>query len=145
MQQNLARSPLAPPRRQLLLSVMGVLVILVIALLAAPAPAANASVRVCAPNKCVTVPSQCLPTNGCGSSLYRPTNPGEYCAPSVGCVTFGGRNWIYIGGPAATPEQRLAATKCAASLGIAVLSGVSGGGPVGVAILGVGITVWGCT
>lgn len=101
--------------------------------------------RVCAPSgQCVTTNQYCYPDDGCGTRLYREVPRDEYCSQSVGCFTWHGKNYRYIGGPTPTPEQRLAAQKCAASLGVTWLGAIASGG-VGITILGAGVGLWGCS
>lgn len=116
---------------------------------ATPASAATTK-RVCAPSgKCVTVKKSqyCYPAKqGCGKTMYREARPGEYCSSSVGCVTYKGKNYFFTGGPKVTAAQQTQARKCAASLGVTWLGALGiGGGPVGVTVLGVAVTLWGCS
>lgn len=107
--------------------------------------AAAAPRRVCAPSgKCVTTNNYCYPGEGCGRFAYRAARAGEYCSSSVGCVTYRGKNYFYVGGPVMTPAQRTQALKCAASLAVSGL-GFIGSGPGGVTILGVIVSIWGCS
>jgi hypothetical protein len=101
--------------------------------------------RVCAPRKCVTIPPAryCSPDSGCGQRLYKSAPAGQYCSSSSGCFTYKGKNYFYTG-YRATPAQHLAAQKCAAGLGVTWL-GAIGGGPVGITILGVAASLWGCS
>jgi hypothetical protein len=110
-----------------------------------PAQAA-ATKKVCAPKKCVKVKKSryCYPGDKCGKRVYRKLRNGEYCSPSVGCVTYKGQDYKYIGGPKMTAKQRSQARKCAASLGVSGL-GFIGAGPTGVTILGVVVSAWGCS
>ncbi|WP_330317593.1 hypothetical protein [Streptomyces platensis] len=109
-------------------------------------PAEAASRKVCAPKKCVKVPASkyCYPGKGCGKRVYRDARPGEYCSSSVGCVSYKGKNYFYIGGPKLTDKQQLQVQKCASSLGVTWL-GAAGTGPVGLTILGAAVSLWGCT
>lgn len=101
--------------------------------------------RVCAPSgKCVTTNNYCFPGDGCGKHAYREARPGQYCSSSVGCVSYRGKNYFYVGGPSMTAAQRTQALKCMASLGVAGL-GFIGTGPGGVTILGVVVSIWGCS
>lgn len=64
------------------------------------------------------------------------------CSPSVGCVTYKGKIYRYIGGPAMTSAQEAASQKCASSLGVTWLGAISSG-PIGITILGVAVSLWG--
>lgn len=117
---------------------------------AAPTPAQAASyVKVCAPKKCILVPPSkyCAPTK-C-KPVYREVPRGQYCAPSVGCFSYGGKNWTYNGSPRPTAAQKAALMKCLTALGATGLSGLvapaTGGASVTVFVFGVGSTLWGCT
>ncbi|NLU70158.1 hypothetical protein [Streptomyces sp. HNM0574] len=112
---------------------------------ASPAQAATTK-KVCAPKKCVKVKKSkvCYPGDGCGKRAYKPWPAGSYCSPSVGCVSYKGKNYRFVGGPKMTPKQQDQARKCAASLGVSGL-GFIGTGPLGVTILGVVVSVWGCS
>lgn len=103
-----------------------------------------ASTRVCAPNgKCVTTSNYCTIASGCSKALYKAWPVGQYCSPSVGCFTYGGKKYSYIGGPVATAEQQVKAAQCAVGLGFAAVT-AGAGGPAGVTVAGVALTVWGC-
>lgn len=103
-----------------------------------------ASTRVCAPNgKCVTTSNYCTIASGCSKALYKPWPVGQYCSSSVGCFTYGGKNYSYIGGPVATAEQRAKAAQCAVGIGFAAAT-AGAGGPAGVTVAGVALTLWGC-
>lgn len=108
------------------------------------APRAASSVRVCAPKRCVTVSTSRYCPNSrskCGSKYARFS--GAYCSPSVGCFTLGGVNYFAARGPLPTPKQQQAIAQCALSIGGTILS-ASAGGPIGLTMFGVGMTVWGC-
>lgn len=100
--------------------------------------------KVCTPKKCVTVAASkyCYPDSGCGQRLYKDAGTG-YCSSSTGCFTYKGKNYRYTG-YSATPAQHLAAQKCAAGLGVTWLGAIAGG-PAGITILGVAISLWGCS
>lgn len=101
--------------------------------------------KVCSPKKCVTIASSkyCPISSGCSKAMYKPWPTGVYCSSSVGCFTIGGKNYSYIGGPIATPEQQLKAAQCAIGIGFTAVT-AGAGGPVGVTVGGVILTVWGC-
>lgn len=95
------------------------LIATLISLGVAPAAQAAEPTRVCAPNgRCVTTTEVCRPGESCSRELFREVPTREYCAASVGCSPWQGRNYRYVGGDAATHAQREAAMKCAASLGV---------------------------
>ncbi|MDK1473747.1 hypothetical protein QNO07_09990 [Streptomyces sp. 549] len=110
-----------------------------------PAQAA-AMKKVCAPKKCVKVKKSriCYPGDGCGKRAYRELPATTYCSSSVGCVSYKGKKYRFVGGTKMTPEQQTQAQKCAAGLGVAGL-GFIGAGPTGVTILGVVVSAWGCS
>lgn len=121
-----------------------VLTLLVLSLTVAP-QSAEAATRVCAPNgRCVSAAQTCYPGTSCARELFREVPAGQYCAPSVGCFPWKGKNYRYVGGPATTQAQRESAMKCASSLGVTWLGGVAGG-PIGITILGVAVSLWGCS
>ncbi len=138
------------PRHRWVIALLAVLAALMVTVgQATPADAASTK-RVCAPSgKCVTVKKSeyCYPAKeGCGRQMYREARPGEYCSPSVGCVTYEGKNYFYTGGPKPTEAQKTLARKCGASLGVSWLGALGfGGGPVGVTVLGVAVALWGCS
>lgn len=108
-------------------------------------PAQAAPQRVCAPNnKCVSAPKVCKPDDGCGKNLYQEVPSTDYCSPSTGCFNWQGKNYRYIGGPALSPADQDKMQKCAASLGVTWLGAVAEG-PIGITILGVAVSLWGCT
>lgn len=111
----------------------------------ADAASAAQTEKVCTPKKCVTVNANdvCKPGT-CDKKLYAEVPAGEYCSPSNGCFTYHGKNWRYVGGPVATPAEQSQARQCMANLGLTVLSGAAGG-PAGLTIAGVALSVWGCT
>ncbi|MGW8378492.1 hypothetical protein [Streptomyces sp. ODS28] len=112
---------------------------------AGPAEAA-ATKKVCAPKKCVKVKKSkyCYPGDGCGKRAYKRLPDTEYCSPSVGCVSYKGKNYRFVGGPKMTPKQQDQARKCAAGLGVAGL-GFIGTGPTGITVLGAVVSAWGCS
>lgn len=115
-----------------------------ILIFAQTAPAEAATRTVCAPNRCVTTSQYCYPTSGCGSRLYREVPSTEYCSSSTGCFRWNGKNYRYIGGNTLTAAQRTAVQQCAAGLGVTWLGAIAGG-PTGITILGVAVTLWGCS
>lgn len=105
---------------------------------------ATASIRVCAPNgKCVYTSNYCTIASGCSKALYKEWPAGVYCSSSVGCFTYGGKNYSYIGGPVATADQRVKAAQCAVGIGFAAVT-AGAGGPAGVTVAGVALSIWGC-
>jgi hypothetical protein len=99
---------------------------------------------VCAPKRCVTVNTSRYCPNSqskCGSKYTRFS--GAYCSPSVGCFTLRGVNYFAARGPLPTPRQQQAIAQCTLSIGGSILS-ASAGGPIGLTMFGVGMTVWGC-
>lgn len=121
---------------------LAVLMLLVLSFTVAP-QSADAATRVCAPSgRCVSAVQTCNPGTSCARELFREVPTGQYCAPSVGCFPWKGKNYRYVGGPATTQAQRESAMKCASSLGVTWLGGVAGG-PIGVTILGVAVSLWG--
>ncbi|MDN3023210.1 hypothetical protein [Streptomyces sp. S.PB5] len=134
------------PLRRCAIAVFAILAALFVTVgQAIPASAATTK-RVCAPRKCVKVKTSqyCYPSKGCGKAMYREARPGEYCSSSVGCVTYEGKNYFYVGGSKLTEAQKTQTRKCAASLGVTWL-GALGSGPVGLTVLGVAVSLWGCT
>lgn len=110
------------------------------------APAHAASKRVCAPSKkCVTTKKYCPPGSKCGKRVFKEVPKTQYCSSSVGCFTYKGKNYRYTGGPSLTSKQQQQVWKCASSLGVTGLGAAVATGPVGVTILGVAISLWGCT
>jgi hypothetical protein len=110
----------------------------------AQAAQAPSYTRVCAPNKCVTVPAyryKPVGSHGGGSYRFRPHD--GYCSSSFGCVRINGRNYLAINGPVPTAAERNAIAQCAASIGLTVASAASGG-TLGWTLVGVGMTAWGC-
>lgn len=106
--------------------------------------ATAATVRVCAPKKCVDAPtSSYCPVSQGGCGQYRFTLNTGYCSPSVGCVTINGQNYTVVGEPTSA-SQRSAIGACLASLGLTAAS-ASSGGPIGWAIAGVAVAIWGCS
>lgn len=132
----------------------GLLSVMVLALglsVGGPASASHAvpMTKVCAPKKCITVPSSkvCTPAKGC-KSAYREWPVGQYCAPSVGCFTYKGKNYSYVGGPKATAAEKLATQKCLASLGVTYLGAISTAPSTfgtSLVVLGVAVSLWGCS
>lgn len=136
------------PHRRWVIAMFAILAALFVTVGQASPAAAATTKRVCAPSgKCVKVKTSqyCYPgKKGCGKAMYREARPGEYCSSSVGCVTYKGKNYFYTGGPKLTDAQKLSSQKCAASLGVTWLGAIAGGGPVGITILGVAVSLWGC-
>ncbi|MGW5125982.1 hypothetical protein ACWEQ7_18345 [Streptomyces sp. NPDC004069] len=109
-------------------------------------PASAATKKVCAPKKCVAVDTSnrkkyCNPGSGCGKNWYREYS--GYCSSSVGCVSYNGKNYLFVGGPNLTNQQKRAAASCAAALGWCVFTAASSGGTL-IFLGGVAITAWGC-
>lgn len=116
---------------------------------AAEAEAAVATTKICAPKKCITVPSSkvCTPAKGC-KQAYREVPRSQWCSSSWGCFTYKGRNYVFVGGKKPTAAQLAATQKCLASLGVTYLGAIStapstfGGSLVA---LGVVVSLWGCS
>jgi hypothetical protein len=77
---------------------------------------------------------------GCGQFQFTPHN--GFCSPSLGCVTIGGKNYNVTGAPTSA-AQRSAIGACLSSLGLSAAA-VSAGGPIGWAIAGMAVSLWGC-
>ncbi|MFJ9638744.1 hypothetical protein [Streptomyces sp. NPDC101178] len=126
-------------------AVFTALAVLPLSMATAP-PAEAASKRVCAPSgKCVTTKKYCPPGSKCGKKVFREVPKTQYCSSSVGCFTYKGKNYRYIAGPSLTSKQQQQVWKCASSLGVTGLGAAVATGPVGVTILGVAVSLWGCT
>lgn len=111
---------------------------------------AATTVKVCGSKRCVTIPtSKYCPVSqsGCGHQIYVPwkaSNPWDSCSASIGCVVINGGSYLVNGNfPRPTAAQANAVSQCAASIGVTVVSG-SAGGPTGLALAGVPLTLWGC-
>ncbi|NYI59155.1 hypothetical protein [Cellulomonas soli] len=119
---------------------------LVVGGLASPASAVvylpDGYVQICAPKKCVIIPESqyCPPTKAsCVNGKWSPVT--GYCSPSVGCVTIDGKNYRWIGS-GLEAVNNVSAHKCAAGLGVSIIGLYTG--PLGVAILGAAVSIWGC-
>ncbi|MFI7341786.1 hypothetical protein ACIBUY_28065 [Streptomyces sp. NPDC050085] len=139
-------APSAKGRRKWLLA-LGSIFALFAMTLALSTPAEAATKKVCAPKKCVKVDTNnkkkyCNPGSGCGKKLYR--QHSGYCSSSMGCVSYKGKNYVYVGGPALTSKQRQQVAKCAVGLGWTVFSSASTAGTA-MFVGGVAVAAWGCT
>ncbi|MBC9719054.1 hypothetical protein H9Y04_41675 [Streptomyces sp. TRM66268-LWL] len=134
-------------RRRWLLAVLAILALAMTTLGTTASPAEAATKKICAPSgKCKTVNTSsknyCKPGASCRKEMFRKYT--GYCSSSTGCITYKGKNYIYVGGPKLTSAQKNAARKCAASLGFAALTAPTTGGS-SVFLIGLSITAWGCT
>ena len=101
--------------------------------------------RVCAPAKCVWVEATryCPPSTGCGGLTVLGPWPGGYCSPSVGCVTMNGRQYKVSNYSTYNNQDADAVVRCAVGLGLIAANAWTRGWSQR-ALLGAGMTTWGC-